>query len=148
MSATNYLSIIAILISIVSLIVAIRSAQFGHAAKSSELRAAVLAKVTEASARLAHVAELQSEIRVCAEQAKDFEWFKRASKINSEQLRQRADQAYRKLAAMPVNEGVRIHQELFHEACELNELTIGYERNIQELRDAQAEGGEGVTVQA
>lgn len=131
----DYLSLAAIFISLVSLGISIWSARFSRRAKASELRAAVLGKAAEVSSRLTHIAELNGEMRFHAESLKDFEGFMLVDNAASRKLHQRADTAYRRLSAIPVQKGLDVYESFFHEFQALNEYTMRYEQSTQTAHD-------------
>lgn len=132
MEFKDYLSIIAIVLSLVSLGVSIRSAQFSRRAKVLEMRATILAKAVEASSRLARINELDAEMRRHAEKLRDFEGFKLTKPDETKQLQERAERAYQRLLNIPPGKGLDVYEEFFHDFVELSEHCARYEASVQE----------------
>src|SRR5690348_10267588 len=93
----------ALVISIISLVLSLLNSRFNRNTKLSELRAAVLAKAAEASSRLAHIYELELNMRLHAEVIGDNDAASHIDLAETQELREQLDETHASMAALPLS---------------------------------------------
>ncbi len=117
----DYLSGAAIMLSLASFVVAMRSASFNRRAKAAELRAQVLMKYAEAKSHALNVRGYFSAIRREADESNDLELFKLVNQDNQlGRIAKQLEQYYERVEKIPLDRGLKVYEELFHDVHDIN----------------------------
>ena len=116
MSFSDYVSILALLIALISLYFSAKNSLFTRKVKSAELRSELLVKLSKASAAYISLVELTTEALVESEKLNDVEMFK-AFDISSEHkiVQERINSIQKRTQDAPSSNVVSIYEVLNHE---------------------------------
>ena len=128
------MSILAILISLASLLVSLRAATFARRVKAAEIRVATLAKVSELFAAIARAHHLRSEILSLARERSDSEIANLVGGLEIEHAAMAIDQLHSKMSQVPVASSVSVYESFFHEIDHLSAISREIQARLQSAR--------------
>jgi hypothetical protein len=109
-------SILAILISIASLLVSVNSSRFTQRVKGVELRSSLLMKLVEVRSHISEAREYIIQVKIEAEQNNNLSLYKLVSHEEFyERLRGKIDLQYKKVESTDPSIGVKLYEAIFHD---------------------------------
>ena len=130
MQPNVYISIVALVIAIASFVVSFRNAGFSRRAKTAELRATLLSKLTELSISNSRIQRQSVEFERVAREANDPHIAEMAEMPGIEDQLADVEAIFNQIESAPVNTTIASYEEHFHRLHRLAERTRELESRI------------------
>jgi hypothetical protein len=127
-------SILAILISIASLLVSVNNSRFTQRVKGVELRSSLLMKLVEVRSHISEAREYLIQVKIEAEQNNNLSLYKLVNREEFyERLREKIDLQYKKVESTDPSIGVKLYEAIFHDLHDVQKDLESNRRTLENM---------------
>ena len=139
MQPKDYIAIVALLFSAVSLFMSVRNGGFSRRTKLLELRVLILSKVSEASLSTARVDGLNGEISTLARRRKDEKILDMLPTTELKKLQSDLDELHSQISKEPVENAIQTYEDSYHQVVLLCDRSRMLEERYQYIKSLYQE---------
>jgi hypothetical protein len=134
MQLKDYIAIVALVVSGISLYVSFRATRLNLRAKSAEMRALLLSKILEASLTQSRVDRHRAELLFLCKEHDHFQLYQKVSELDPGSLARDIKSTYESIETLPPETGIDTYERYFHWAQAIAERSKDQEDQILGIR--------------
>ncbi|MFB2718620.1 hypothetical protein [Shewanella xiamenensis] len=128
MNSSDLIAIVALLISALSLVVSLKSANFGKRTKVAEMRSLVMSKASEVSNNLFELRVLFTESQKKAEELNDIAMYKEFNVTRISKLHESTESTKQRLEKLTKNRALEVYEFIYHELENVNQQILAMDK--------------------